>query len=132
MDTADEILQLLLSINAWDHAVGGDPQPVHRRFLSPRVIEFRKRLIRDEGRVGTDPMGTFRYRIRYLEAPLQAFGLSFLTIVTSVAVFFLVGASILFVLNTRYLVKRSRATSLSGLRPGFGGSPEAVARKAIS
>lgn len=51
-------------------------------------------------------MGTFRYVMRDTWRLLSRHsGLSLLTIITSVAVFFLVGASILFVLNTRYLVE---------------------------
>jgi len=51
-------------------------------------------------------MGIFRYIMRDTWRLLSRHsGLSLLTIVTSVAVFFLVGASILFVLNTRYIVE---------------------------
>ncbi|MBN2251092.1 MAG: ABC transporter permease [Candidatus Altiarchaeota archaeon] len=50
-------------------------------------------------------MSTFRYIFRDTWRLLaRHWGLSILTILTSVAVFFLVGASVLFVLNTRYLV----------------------------
>ncbi|MDO9509162.1 MAG: permease-like cell division protein FtsX [Thermovirgaceae bacterium] len=50
-------------------------------------------------------MATFRYILRDTWRLLSRhWGLSVLTLLTSVAVFFLVGASVLFVLNTRYLV----------------------------
>jgi len=50
-------------------------------------------------------MSTFRYIIRDTFRLLSRhWGLSFLTLVTAVAVFYLVGASALFVLNSKYLV----------------------------
>lgn len=50
-------------------------------------------------------MATFKYILRDTWRLLSRhWGLSFLTILTSVAVFFIVGASVLIVLNTRHLV----------------------------
>jgi cell division transport system permease protein len=52
-------------------------------------------------------MGTFRYVLRDTNRLLfRHWGLSLLTLFTAVAVFFLVGSSALFMLNTRYLVAR--------------------------
>ncbi|WP_029165808.1 cell division protein FtsX [Aminiphilus circumscriptus] len=52
-------------------------------------------------------MGTFRYILRDTNRLLfRHWGLSLLTLFTAVAVFFLVGSSALFMLNTRYLVAR--------------------------
>ncbi|EHM10438.1 cell division protein [Thermanaerovibrio velox DSM 12556] len=51
-------------------------------------------------------MGSFRYAIRDgLRLVFRHWGLSFLTLFTSAAVFYLMGSSILFVLNTRHVVK---------------------------
>jgi cell division transport system permease protein len=79
-------------------------------------------------------MGTFRYMIRDTWRLLSRHsGLSFLTIVTSVAVFFLVGASILFVLNTRYLVQAVEGDlTIQAYVQDSEEALEAVARKAIS
>lgn len=50
-------------------------------------------------------MATFRYILRDTWRLLSRhWGLSLLTLITSVAVFFIVGASVLFVLNTKHLV----------------------------
>ncbi|MCF7935259.1 MAG: ABC transporter permease [Synergistales bacterium] len=52
-------------------------------------------------------MGTFRYILRDTFRLLwRHWGLSILTFITAVAVFFLVGSSALFMLNTRYLVSQ--------------------------
>lgn len=52
-------------------------------------------------------MGTFRYVLRDTSRLLfRHWGLSLLTLFTAVAVFFLIGGSALFMLNTRYLVAR--------------------------
>ncbi|ACZ18724.1 protein of unknown function DUF214 [Thermanaerovibrio acidaminovorans DSM 6589] len=51
-------------------------------------------------------MGSFRYSVRDgLRLVFRHWGLSFLTLFTSAAVFYLMGASILFVLNTRHVVR---------------------------
>jgi cell division transport system permease protein len=50
-------------------------------------------------------MGSFKYALRDgTRLILRHWGLAFLTIVTSMAVFYLIGASVLLVLNTRYIV----------------------------
>jgi len=50
-------------------------------------------------------MGSFKYAIRDgTRLILRHWGLAFLTIVTSMAVFYLIGASVLLVLNTRHIV----------------------------
>ena len=50
-------------------------------------------------------MGSFKYALRDgTRLILRHWGLSFLTIVTSMAVFYLIGASVLLVLNTRHIV----------------------------
>jgi cell division transport system permease protein len=50
-------------------------------------------------------MGSFKYALRDgARLILRHWGLAFLTIVTSMAVFYLIGASVLLVLNTRHIV----------------------------
>lgn len=77
-------------------------------------------------------MATFRYILRDTWRLLSRhWGLSLLTLLTSVAVFFLVGVSFLFVLNTRYLVATVEGDLI--VQAYVVNSPEAletVARKA--
>ena len=79
-------------------------------------------------------MGIFRYIMRDTWRLLSRHsGLSLLTIVTSVAVFFLVGATILFVLNTRYLVEAVEGDlTIQAYVRDSEEALEAVARKASS
>ncbi|HAK40544.1 MAG TPA: permease-like cell division protein FtsX [Synergistales bacterium] len=79
-------------------------------------------------------MGIFRYMMRDTWRLLSRHsGLSLLTIVTSVAVFFLVGATILFVLNTRYLVEAVEGDlTIQAYVRDSEEALEAVARKASS
>ena len=50
-------------------------------------------------------MGSFKYALRDgTRLIIRHWGLSFLTVVTSMAVFYLIGASVLLVLNARYIV----------------------------
>jgi len=79
-------------------------------------------------------MGIFRYMMRDTWRLLSRHsGLSLLTIVTSVAVFFLVGATILFVLNTRYLVEAVEGDlTIQAYARDSEEALEAVARKASS
>ena len=79
-------------------------------------------------------MATFNYILRDTWRLLSRhWGLSVLTLLTSVAVFFLVGASVLFVLNTRYLVAAVEGDLM--VQAYVKNTPEAlesVARKASS
>ena len=79
-------------------------------------------------------MGTIRYILRDTWRLLSRhLGLSLLTILTSVAVFFLVGASILFVLNTRHLVEAVEGDlTVQAYVRNSDEALEAVAKKASS
>jgi cell division transport system permease protein len=66
-------------------------------------------------------MGSFKYALRDgTRLILRHWGLAFLTIVTSMAVFYLIGASVLLVLNTRHIVNHleGELTVQAYLMPG--------------
>ena len=79
-------------------------------------------------------MATFRYILRDTWRLLSRhWGLSLLTIITSVAVFFIVGASVLLVLNTRHLVASVEGDLMvQAYVKNDTASLEAVAKKAAA
>ncbi|GAB6281138.1 MAG: permease-like cell division protein FtsX [Thermovirga sp.] len=79
-------------------------------------------------------MATFRYVLRDTWRLLSRhWGLSLMTLLTSIAVFFIVGASVLLVLNTRHLVASVEGDLMvQAYVRNDPGSLESVARKASS
>ncbi len=79
-------------------------------------------------------MSTFRYIIRDTFRLLSRhWGLSFLTLVTAVAVFYLVGASALFVLNSKYLVATVEGSlTIQAYVEDTPEAMEAVTRRAVA
>lgn len=79
-------------------------------------------------------MATFRYILRDTWRLLSRhWGLSLLTLITSVAVFFVVGASVLFVLNTKHLVASVEGDLMvQAYVKNDPGSLDLVARKAAA